>query len=60
MMRKFFAPLMLRFKSTDDLLVTYNFLCKVDESKLDTHMLSEVDRSKRIIFRELLRRNPYA
>jgi hypothetical protein len=54
--RYVFAPLIIRFKSTEDLEATLDFLDMCDKSKLDERLVKFVDRTQFIIAKELLRR----
>lgn len=50
------APLIIRFKSTEDLEATLDFLDMCDKTKLDDRLIKFVDRTQFIIAKELLRR----
>lgn len=54
--RYVFAPLIIRFKPTDDLEETLNFLDMCDKTKLEPRLVKFVDRTQFIIAKELLRR----
>lgn len=54
--RMFFAPLIIRFKPTEDLEATLDFLDMCDKSKLEPDLVKFVDRTQLIIAKELLRR----
>ena len=54
--RMFFAPLIIRFKDTDALQETMDFLDACDKTKLDDRLVKFVDRTQFIIAKELLRR----
>lgn len=54
--RMFFAPLIIRFKDTDGLRETLDFLNACDKTKLDDNLVKFVDRTQFIIAKELLRR----
>ena len=54
--RQIFAPLIIRFKPTDALQETLDFLDACDKTKLDAKLVKFVDRTQFIIAKELLRR----
>ncbi len=54
--RYVFAPLIIRFKSTEDLEATLDFLDMCDKTKLEPKLVKFVDRTQLIIAKELLRR----
>lgn len=54
--RTFFAPVILRFQTTDGLQETMEFLGMVDHSKIDPSLSKWVDRTERLIAKELIRR----
>ena len=54
--RYVFAPLIIRFKSTEDLEATLDFLDMCDKTKLEPSLIKFVDRTQFIIAKELLRR----
>ena len=54
--RYFFAPIILRFKDTEALEETLNFLDMCDKKKLEPDLVKFVDRTQMIIAKELLRR----
>jgi hypothetical protein len=56
-MRKFFAPILLRFKDTDALLETMNFFNQFDDVDLDPSLRELVVRGSMQVARELIRRN---
>jgi len=56
-MKKFLAPIMLRFKETDALLETMEFLWQFEDKKLASDLREMVDRAEMQIARELIRRN---
>ena len=56
-MKKFLAPIMLRFKETDALLETMEFLWQFEDKKLASDLRELVDRAEMQIARELIRRN---
>ncbi len=51
-----FAPLIIRFKDTEALQETMDFLDACDKTKLDAKLVKFVDRTQFIIAKELLRR----
>ena len=55
-MRKFFAPIVLRFKDTDSLLDTMAFFDQFEDVDLDTDLREMVDRGSMQVARELVRR----
>jgi len=56
-MRKFFAPIVLRFKDTDALLDTMDFFNRFDGVDLEPRLREMVDRGSMQVARELIRRN---
>lgn len=54
--RYFLAPIILRFKDTEALEETLNFLDMCDKDKLDPDLVKFVNRTQFIIAKELLRR----
>lgn len=54
--RYIFAPLIIRFKDTEALEETLDFLDMCDKSKLEPRLVKFVDRTQFIIAKELLRR----
>lgn len=54
--RYIFAPLIIRFKDTEALEETLDFLDMCDKSKLEPRLAKFVDRTQFIIAKELLRR----
>ena len=54
--RYVFAPIIIRFKPTEDLEATLDFLDMCDKSKLKPDLVKFVDRTQFIIAKELLRR----
>lgn len=55
-MRKFFAPVILRFKDTDALLDTMDFFQRFDGVDLEPRLRELVDRGSMQVARELIRR----
>lgn len=55
-MRKFFAPIILRFKDTDALLDTMNFFRRFDDVDLEPCLRKLVERGEMQVARELIRR----
>lgn len=55
-MRKFFAPIILRFKDTDALLDTMDFFQRFDGVDLEPRLRELVDRGSMQVARELIRR----
>ncbi len=56
-MKKFLAPIMLRFKETDALLETMEFLWQFEDKKIASDLREMVNRAEMQIARELIRRN---
>jgi hypothetical protein len=56
-MRKFFAPIVLRFKDTDALLDTMDFFNRFDGVDLEPRLREMVYRGSMQVARELIRRN---
>ena len=54
--RYVFAPIIIRFKPTEDLEATLDFLDMCDKDKLEPDLVKFVDRTQFIIAKELLRR----
>lgn len=54
--RYILAPFIIRFKGTDALEETLEFLNMCDKNKLDDRLAKFVDRTQFIIAKELLRR----
>jgi hypothetical protein len=55
-MLKFFAPIILRFKDTDDLLDTMGFFMRYDDVDLEPRQRELVERGSMQVARELIRR----
>jgi hypothetical protein len=55
-MRKFFAPIVLRFKDTDALLDTMDFFDQFEDKDLETDLRKLVDDGSMLVARELIRR----
>jgi hypothetical protein len=55
-MRKFFAPIVLRFKDTDSLLDTLDFFDQFEDKDLETDLRKLVDDGSMLVARELIRR----
>jgi hypothetical protein len=56
-MRKFFAPIVLRFKDTDALLDTMDFFEQFEDVDLEPRLRELVERGSMQVARELVRRN---
>lgn len=56
-MRKFFAPIVLRFKDTDALLDTMDFFNQFEDKDLEPDLRELVERGSMQVARELIRRN---
>ena len=56
-MRKFFAPIVLRFKDTDALLDTMDFFDQFEDKDLEPSLRELVERGSMQVARELIRRN---
>jgi hypothetical protein len=55
-MRKFFAPIVLRFKDTDALLDTMDFFNQFEDKDLEPDLRELVERGSMQVARELIRR----
>ena len=55
-MRKFFAPIILRFRDTDALLDTMDFFNRFDDVDLEPRLREIVERGSMLVARELIRR----
>ena len=55
-MRKFFAPIVLRFKDTGALLDTMDFFNQFEDKDLDPDLRELVERGSMQVARELIRR----
>ncbi len=55
-MRKFFAPIVLRFKDTDALLDTMDFFNRFEDKDLDPDLRELVEQGSMQVARELIRR----
>jgi hypothetical protein len=56
MVRKFLAPIVLRFKDTDALLDTMDFFNQFEDKDLEPNLRELVERGSMQVARELIRR----
>lgn len=54
--RQLFAPITIRFQTTDDLEATLFFLSECNRDKLSDRLVKNVARMEKLIAKELIRR----
>jgi len=55
-LKQLFAPIVIRFQSSDDLEAALFFLSECNRDKLSDRLVKQADRMQKLIAKELIRR----